>query len=99
MLERDFQKNLVKELKGMFPDALVFKNEAKQGYPDILILNGDKWAALECKKCANASHRPNQDYYVAKMDQMSFSSFIYPENKTTVLLMLQGFLNGVIHEV
>lgn len=91
MLEKNFQKNLIKELKEIFPDALVFKNESRQGFPDLLILNGDKWAALECKKYESASHQPNQDYYVAKMNKMSFSSFIYPENKQTVLIMLKEF--------
>ena len=56
-----------------------------QGIPDLLVLYNDKWATLESKKSATASHRPNQDYYVAKMNAMSFSRFIYPENKEDVL--------------
>ena len=92
MLEKEFQRELIKDVKTMFPDALVFKNDAKQGFPDVLILYGPKWAALECKKSADSSHRPNQDYYVAKMNKMSFSAFVYPENKDTVLIMLKEFL-------
>lgn len=42
-------------------------------------------AALEGKKSASAPHRPNQDYYVQQMDEMSFAAFIYPENKEEVL--------------
>ena len=54
-----------------------------------MILYKDKWAALECKKEGNAKHRPNQDYYVEKMNEMSFARFIYPENKEDVLNELQ----------
>lgn len=84
-LEKDFQTKLIKELKELYPDAIIFKNETTQGIPDITILEGDRWALLECKRSENSSHRPNQDYYVEKANRMSFSSFIYPENKQEVL--------------
>ncbi len=89
MLESEFQRNLIEELRGLFPDALIYKNETKQGLPDLTVLYGKHWALLECKKSADASHRPNQDYYVQRADQMSFSRFIYPENKQEVLDELQ----------
>jgi hypothetical protein len=89
MLESEFQRNLIEELQGLFPDALIYKNETKQGLPDLTVLYGKHWALLECKKSADASHRPNQDYYVQRADQMSFSRFIYPENKQEVLDELQ----------
>ncbi len=90
-LERDFQKNLIKELKDRFVGAIVTKLDSShiQGIPDLLILFGDKWATLECKKSSNASHRPNQDYYVDRMNQMSFSKIIFPENKGDVLNELE----------
>jgi hypothetical protein len=95
-LERDFQTKLVKELKEMFVGCIVMKNDSSyiQGIPDLLILYRNKWAALECKKSENESHRPNQDYYVEKMDNMSFASFIYPENKEEVLYELQRALSS-----
>ena len=87
MLERDFQRGLIVQIKKMFPGCMVFKNDANyiQGLPDLLILFRDKWAALECKRSATASHRPNQDYYIDQLDQMSFARIIYPENKEEVL--------------
>lgn len=91
MLESKFQANLVKELKQRFKGCIVMKNDSSyiQGIPDLLILHNNKWAALECKKTARASHRPNQDYYVGLMDKMSFAKFISPENKEEVLHDLQ----------
>lgn len=93
-LERDFQRNLIKELKDIFVGCIVMKNDSSyiQGIPDLLILYKDRWAALEVKKSATASHRPNQEYYVDKMDEMSYASFIYPENKEVVLDELQQAL-------
>ena len=93
-LERDFQARLIKEIKQIFKGCIVMKNDSSyiQGIPDLLILYRDKWAALEVKKSATASHRPNQEYYVDLMDQMSFASFIYPENKEEVLYELQQTL-------
>lgn len=90
-LERDFQGNLVKDLKKMFPGCIVMKNDSSyiQGIPDLLILHNDKWASLECKKTANANRQPNQEYYVGVMNEMSFSRFIYPENKEEVLSELR----------
>ena len=84
-LESGFQDKLRNELKEMFPGCFVLKLDQFQGIPDLLILYGRKWATLEVKKSAGASRRPNQEYYVDLMDQMSFSSFIYPENKDAVL--------------
>ena len=87
MLENKFQANLIKEIKQMFPGCIVMKNDASyiQGIPDLLVLYRDKWASLECKKSASASKRPNQEYYVGLMNEMSFSRFISPENKDEIL--------------
>lgn len=96
MLERDFQSKLIKELRVMFPGCIIMKNDANyiQGIPDLLILYKDKWASLECKKNKKASRQPNQEYYVRMMNDMSYSSFIYPENKKEVLDELQQALRA-----
>jgi hypothetical protein len=93
--ENRFQRNLIQELEDRFPGCIVIKNDPNyiQGIPDLLILYNDKWAALECKRSESASHRPNQEYYISKMDEMSFASFVYPENMEDVLNeMEQTFL-------
>ena len=84
-LESGFQDKLRDELKDLFPGCMIFKMDQIQGIPDLLILFGNKWASLEVKKNARAARRPNQEYYVELMDKMSFSSFIYPENKDEVI--------------
>lgn len=91
MLERQFQAKLIKELKNLFPGCIVMKSDSGylQGIPDLLVLFKDKWAALECKQRAGAKKQPNQEYYVGKMDEMSFSRFVCPENKEEVLYDLQ----------
>lgn len=91
MLENEFQAKLIKELKQRFPGCVVMKNDSSytQGIPDLLVLYKNKWAALECKKSERAKKQPNQEYYVNKMDEMSFSRFIYPENKEVILDELQ----------
>ena len=85
-LERDFQSKLITELKEEFEGCMVMKLDSSyiQGVPDLLVLYNDKWAVLEVKRSSNAKHRPNQDYYVRRMDEMSFSRFIYPENQEEV---------------
>lgn len=94
MRENQFQSDLKKEILNRFPGAIVMKTDptSMQGVPDLLIVYKDKWASLECKKSEKdyKNHQqPNQDYYVRKMNEMSFSSFIYPENKEVVLDELQ----------
>lgn len=92
-LESGFQDKLRDELKELFPGCMIFKMDQIQGIPDLLVLYKNKWASLENKKSAKATHRPNQDYYVKLMDEMSFSRFIYPENKDEVLYELYLYFN------
>lgn len=90
-LERSFQSDLIKDLNKLFPGCLVMKLDSSyiQGIPDLLILFKDRWAILECKKSVKAKKQPNQPYYVELLNTMSFSRFIYPENKEEVLHDLQ----------
>lgn len=91
MLENDFQAKLISEIKDRFEGCIVLKNDSAylQGVPDLLVLYKNRWASLECKKSSRARRRPNQDYYVDRMNDMSFSRFVSPENKEDVLNDLQ----------
>ena len=90
MLESKFQSQLIRKIKNEFPGCMVLKNDPTylQGVPDLTVFCGNKWAALEVKKSKNASHRPNQNYYVDKMNRMSYATFVYPENEKEVLAKL-----------
>lgn len=91
MLERDFQAKLIRDIRERFPGCIVIKNDPNytQGIPDLIVLYKDKYAVLEVKRSKNSPHRPNQDYYVDKFGQWTFSSFVSPETKKEVLDGLQ----------
>lgn len=93
-LESAFQGKLIKELKARFPGAMVMKTDPNyiQGLPDLLVLYEGRWAALECKREEKAHRQPNQEYYVDRMNRMSFSRFIFPENKEEVLREMERAL-------
>ena len=90
-LESGFQDRLRDELKDLFPGCMIFKMDQVQGIPDLLVLYNDMWATLECKQHSRAKRQPNQEYYVERMDEMSFSRFICPENKDEVINDLKEY--------
>lgn len=95
--EGKFKQKLKKKIQALLPGSYVLHLDPTdiQGIPDMLVLYGGKWAALEGKKDANADHRPNQDYHVERMNNMSFASFIYPENEEEVLNDMARSLQGL----
>lgn len=95
MLESKFQSNLIREIKNRFPGSVVLKNDSSylQGIPDLSVFYREHWAMLEVKQSANAKHRPNQDYRVNQMNNMSFARFVYPENKEDVMRELSEFFD------
>lgn len=90
-LESKFQKELMDEIRKQYPGCVVLKNDSSyiQGFPDWTILYKNKWAVLEAKRSRTADKQPNQPYYVDKLNSMSYSRFVYPENKDEVLQELQ----------
>lgn len=89
--ENTFQSQLIRDLKTLFPNCIVLKNDANyiQGFPDLLVLYGEHWAALECKRSMSAPRRPNQTWYVEVLNDMSYAAFICPENREDILDELQ----------
>ena len=97
--ESDYQHYLIVKIKERFPDSFVLKNDPSyvQGIPDLTVLWKDKWATLECKKSKKDYEKdftPNQHIYVHKMNKMSFSSFIFPENEQEVLDAMERSFQG-----
>ncbi len=90
--ENKYQAYLKKEIRKMIPSCIILKIDDQQGLPDLLILNGDRWAMLEVKRSGRAHHQPNQDYWVKYLNRMSYASFIYPECEEEVLYELQQAL-------
>lgn len=94
MTEAQFQAKLKKKLKEKIPDAIIFKVDPTasgiQGFPDLIVLKDNKWAALEVKDDEKASHQPNQDYYISKIKEMgNYASFVYPQNEKEVISELE----------
>lgn len=91
MTENRYQAKLIKKLKIRFPGCVILKNDSgyRQGILDLTILWQKYWASLETKRSATAAKRPNQEYYVKKLDEMSFAAFICPENEEEVLNALE----------
>jgi hypothetical protein len=89
--ESAYQSKLIRKLKQVFPGCVVLKNDPahQQGMLDLTLLWQQYWAMLEVKASADSPHRPNQDYFVEQLDEMSFAAFIYPENENEVLCALQ----------
>lgn len=90
MLERDYQRELIPRIIGLFPkgDCDVLKNNSgyRQGIPDLSVyLPCFFWAWLEVKASRDADQEPNQEYYVRWANTHAFGAFIYPENEEEVL--------------
>ena len=87
MLESQFQRALIHKIQKQYPGAIILKNDANyiQGIPDWLVLEGRRWAAFDAKSSSRATHRPNQDYYIERMNKMSLADFVYPENEEAFL--------------
>jgi hypothetical protein len=91
MTENIYQTRLIKKLERLFPGCVILKQDSalRQGIPDLILLWGRYWASLEVKANADASSQPNQGYYIERLNEMSFATYIYPENEEEVLNALQ----------
>jgi hypothetical protein len=89
--ESEYQSRIIKKLEEMFPGCEILKTDAnyRQGYPDLLILWYQYWAALEVKTEPMYDPEPNQDYYINKLNDLHFAAYIYPECEREVLDALQ----------
>lgn len=93
--ENKYQSELIKKITTLFPKSMVLKNDPNyiQGVPDLLVLCDERWAMLEVKASAKASYRPNQEYYIEKLEYMGFARFVYPENEEEVIRDLNQYFS------
>lgn len=93
--ENKYQAGLIKRLTARFPHCMILKNDSGylQGVPDLIVLCDERWAMLEVKASAKSSYRPNQEYYVEKLDYMGLARFVYPENEAAVLNELDAYFS------
>lgn len=93
--ENRYQSDLIKKISTLFPQSMILKNDPNyiQGVPDLLVLFAERWAMLEVKASRKASHRPNQEYYIEKLEHMGFARFVYPENEDEVLRDLNQYFS------
>lgn len=91
MAENKYQGKLIKKLEKCFPGCVVLKNDPsyQQGILDLTILYGPFWASLEVKDSADSVLQPNQQYFIERLNEMSFAAKIYPEIEMEVLDALQ----------
>lgn len=96
VLERKFQAQLKKNIEELLPGSIVLKNDPTflQGIPDLLVLYKDRWCALEVKADADAPLRPNQSYYISRMNAMSFCAVVHPGNVEGILEDLEIIMKG-----
>jgi hypothetical protein len=88
--EGAFKDDLIAELLALYPGAIILKNDPRfcQGIPDHIMLYQDRWAAFEAKASSKSPFQPNQPYYLALLDNMSFAQVVYPERR-------EDFLNAL----
>lgn len=100
MLERDVQAIIIQELYDMFDGCVVLKNDSgyMQGIPDLVIFYRHHYAMLEVKAktpTKASDYEPNQEWYIARFNEMSFGAMICPENKEEIYRALQqAFRSG-----
>lgn len=90
-LESKFQARLIRRLEAEFPGAVVIKTDPNfiQGFPDLLFLQDSFWGALELKRAQNSARQPNQEYWVQRLNLMSYGRFVYPGNLQFTLKELE----------
>ncbi len=91
--ESDYRTRLFREIEATFTGCYILHPNPNdiQGFPDLLILYKNKWAAIETKKAMNSSKRANQSYYIQKLNSMSFAIFASRENHDYVMTELTRY--------
>lgn len=95
MDEAIFKKQFINDFKGEMQqlgiDCEVYQNKSqRRSTLDTIFLGPGCWAMLEFKEDEKSPHQPNQDYYVEKLNNMCYATFVYPQNANKVMEDLIG---------
>lgn len=95
MKETPYRLSLAKRIQARWPECVIIYPDPsrQQGIMDFVVLFNSFWVALEVKRSESASKRPNQTYYVNKLNDMAFASYIHPGNEQDVLNEIQYTLD------
>lgn len=91
MRENQYQAELIKRIVRRFGPhrTRVVHNDpnlpGQQGIPDLTVFIDNRWFLLEVKASEKSKLRPNQEWWVLKWNDVTFCSFIFPENEEEVL--------------
>lgn len=90
-LEKDFESDFMKDLNEVLPGGVWIKGNSamRQGIPDRLFLHENHWALLEFKRDPKSTKEANQEWYVEKFNEMSYSAIVTPENAKQVIDEIQ----------
>jgi hypothetical protein len=101
MLERDYKPGMLKRLEKRFSKFGPVRWEhndpnapGQQGIPDTTVYIGAVWILLEVKRSEKSKKRPNQDWWITKWGEVTFTSFIFPENEEEVFDALERSLEA-----
>lgn len=78
--EGRYQDSLIDRIEAAFPNAVVLKTDPSyiQGFPDLLVLLGDKWVAAEVKKSKDEPYQPNQPWWLSYLDSLGSAVRVDP---------------------
>jgi hypothetical protein len=95
MKESKFQRKLIRDIETRFPNCVIIKTDPSyiRSFPDLMILVGHRWAALETKRDPKAPHQPNQQHWIHELYLMSYAAFVHPYNKEEILDEMERTFN------
>ena len=88
MLESEFKVRVKNRIQDRFPNLdldFIDYNGYNRSMPDTFVIGPHVWAALEYKRSEDASHRPNQEYHISRLNKKGYATFVCPENLEEVL--------------
>lgn len=100
MKENEYQRGLIPRIIERFGPhrTRVQINDpnlpGQQGIPDLTVFIGPFWFLLEVKASEKSKLRPNQQWWIDKWSEITFTSFIFPENEQEVFDAMEQALES-----